>query len=175
MSDESRIRDLLEEALNSGRTPEDVCVESPELLWEVRERLKRCMEVEAQIDAIFPSSGIPNQPRRPLHLPTALPQIPGYQVEAILGHGGMGVVYKARHLKLKRSVAIKMVLSGALAAPEEVVGLAREAEAVAGLRHPNIVQVHDVGDFDGLPYFTMEFVEGGSLAQKLNGVPQPSR
>ena len=76
MSDESRILDLLEEALNSGRTPEEVCAECPELLWEVRERLKRCKQVEAQIDAIFPTTGAAKKHARPLHLPTTLPRIP---------------------------------------------------------------------------------------------------
>ena len=81
----------------------------------------------------------------------------------------MGVVYRAWHLRLNRPVALKMLLAGAYARPAERERFQREAEAVAGLRHPNIVQVYDVGDADGRPYFTMEFVEGGSLAQKLGG------
>ena len=81
----------------------------------------------------------------------------------------MGVVFRARHLRLNRIVALKMVLAGAYASPHERERFQREAEAVAGLRHPNIVQIHDVGDSDGRPYFTMEFVEGGSLAEKLVG------
>ena len=103
-----------------------------------------------------------------------MPRIPGYEVEAVLGRGGMGIVYKARHLRLNRLVALKMLLAGAYAGPEELERFLREAEAVAGLRHANIVQVYDVGDHDGRPYFTMEFVEGGSLAQKLAGTPQPA-
>ena len=105
----------------------------------------------------------------------ALPAVPGYEVEAVLGRGGMGVVFRARHLRLNRVVALKMILAGAYAGPHERDRFQREAEAVAGLQHPNIVQVHDVGDTDGRPYFTMEFVDGGSLAQKLAGHPQPAR
>src|SRR6516165_1206864 len=93
----------------------------------------------------------------------------------MLGRGGMGIVFKARHLRLKRSVALKMLITGAYAGPNERVRFQREAEAVASLRHANIVQVHDVGDHQGWPYFTMELVEGGSLAQALAGTPQPAR
>jgi serine/threonine-protein kinase len=155
--------------------PEDVCADEPELLWEVRERWERCQNVEAQIEAMFPTTGSVKKLKKCLHLPTTLPVIPGYQIETVLGRGGMGVVYKARHLKLNRSVAIKMLLCGELSGTEEWNSLIREAQAVAGLTHGNIVQVHDVGDLDGLPFFTMEFMEGGSLAQKLHGVPQPAR
>src|ERR1700752_2034690 len=86
----------------------------------------------------------------------------------------MGVVYKARHLKLNRTVALKMLLAGGYAGPRELERFKREAEAVAALQHPNIVQVHDAGEHDGFPYFTMELVEGRSLADALAGVPQPS-
>jgi serine/threonine-protein kinase len=86
----------------------------------------------------------------------------------------MGIVYKAWHLRLQRPVAVKMLLAGAYAQPHELERFLREAETVAGLRHANIVQVHEAGDVDGRPYFTMEFVEGGSLAQKLAGTPLPA-
>jgi serine/threonine-protein kinase len=93
----------------------------------------------------------------------------------VLGRGGMGIVFRARQLRLNRLVALKMLLGGEYAQPQELARFLREARSVAGLRHPNLVQVHDVGDHEGRPYFTMEYVEGGSLAQKLVGVPQPAR
>lgn len=177
MSDESRIEQLLEETLESGRPPEEVCAQSPQLLWQVLERLRQYHSVEAQIDALFPpsSEGIAARRRRLVAADDSLPQIPGYNVEAVLGRGGVGVVYRARHLKLNRYVALKMLISGAYADPHELARLTREAEAVASLRHPHIVQVYDVGELDGMPYFTMEFMEGGSLAQKLGGIPQPAK
>src|SRR5690349_8108540 len=85
--------------------------------------------------------------------------VAGYEVEAVLGRGGMGVVYKARHLALKRTVALKMVLAGGHAGPGELARFRIEAEAVARLQHPNIVQIHEVGEADGHPYCALEFVE----------------
>jgi serine/threonine protein kinase len=85
----------------------------------------------------------------------------------------MGVVYKAQHLALKRTVALKMVLAGGHAGPEELARFRIEAEAVARLQHPNIVQIHEVGEADGHPYCALEFVEGGNLAGKLDGKPMP--
>src|SRR5262249_36600268 len=107
--------------------------------------------------------------------PAGLPQVPGYEVQGELGRGGMGVVYRAWHLRLGRAVALKMLLAGPCARPEELERFRREAQAVAALRHANIVQVYDVGDVEGRPFFTMEFVEGGNLAQQIQGVPQPAR
>ena len=98
-----------------------------------------------------------------------VPEIEGYEIEAVLGRGGMGVVYRAWHLRLNRTVALKMLLAGSYAGREESERFLREAQTVAALHHPNIVQVYDVGDVDGRPYFTMEFVEGGNLARKLQG------
>jgi tetratricopeptide (TPR) repeat protein/tRNA A-37 threonylcarbamoyl transferase component Bud32 len=100
-----------------------------------------------------------------------IPQVAGYDIQGLLGHGGMGVVYKARQIKLNRLVALKMILSGAHANPQELARFRSEAEAVARLQHPNIVQIHEVGEQEGHPYFSLEFVDGGSLAQKLNGTP----
>ncbi|HYT89453.1 MAG TPA: bifunctional serine/threonine-protein kinase/formylglycine-generating enzyme family protein [Gemmataceae bacterium] len=100
--------------------------------------------------------------------------VPGYEIEDVLGRGGMGVVYKARHLTLKRTVALKMVLAGGHAGPRELARFRIEAEAVARLQHPNIVQIHEVGEADGHPYCALEFVEGGNLASKLDGKPLPA-
>jgi WD40 repeat protein/serine/threonine protein kinase/tetratricopeptide (TPR) repeat protein len=98
--------------------------------------------------------------------------VPGYEIEGVLGRGGMGIVYKARHLSLKRTVALKMVLAGGHAGSGELVRFRAEAEAVARLQHPNIVQVYEVNEAGGYPYFSLEFVNGGSLADQLDGAPQ---
>ncbi len=105
----------------------------------------------------------------------SLPEVPGYQVLAELGRGGMGVVYKARHNRLKRLVALKMLLAGASADPVLQARIRTEAEAVARLQHPNIVQIYEVGDHDKLPFLTLEYVDGGSLAQRAEGNAVPAR
>jgi WD40 repeat protein len=107
--------------------------------------------------------------------PPETPGIPGYEVLGELGRGGMGVVYRARHLKLNRVVALKMVLAGGHAGPDDLARFLAEAEAVAALQHPHIVQLYDFGQHDGLPFFTLEYVPGGSLADKLNGTPLPPK
>lgn len=97
--------------------------------------------------------------------------IAGYEIESVLGRGGMGVVYKARHTALKRTVAIKMVLDGRHASKQQLTRFRVEAEAVARLQHPNIVQIYEVGQAQGHPYCVLEFAEGGSLAGRINGTP----
>jgi serine/threonine-protein kinase len=169
MTDDQRVQQLLDELEDSDATPEEVCEACPDLLPVVRDRWRRMRRVRADLDALFPPLDKPIPERQE---ESGLPQIPGYEVQAVLGRGGAGIVFRARHLKLNRLVALKMILSGAYAEPRELARFLREAEAVAGLRHPNIVQLHDMGENDGRPYFTMEYVEGGSLAQKLMGTPQ---
>jgi serine/threonine-protein kinase len=164
MTDDTRVEQLLEELQDSHVTPEEVCASCPELLPVVRERWRRICRVRRDLDALFPLAN---------ELATSLPKIPGYEIEAVLGRGGMGIVFRARQLRLNRLVALKMLLGGEYAQPQELARFLREAKSVASLRHTNLVQVHDVGDHEGRPYFTMEYVEGGSLAQKLSGAPQP--
>jgi serine/threonine-protein kinase len=108
-------------------------------------------------------------------LPPAFPAVSGFEILAELGHGGMGVVYKAKQVRLNRVVALKMMLAGAQARPEDLDRFVAEAEAVAHLQHPNIVQIFETGEHGGLPFFALEYVEGGSLAQKLQGSPLAAR
>jgi serine/threonine protein kinase len=112
---------------------------------------------------------------------TGLPAVPGYEVLGELGRGGMGVVYLARQVGLNRRVALKMIAPGLPARQRELERFRSEAESVARLQHPNIVQIFEVGEWQGagggppVPYFALEFVDGGSLDRKLNGNPLPGR
>jgi WD40 repeat protein len=173
MPDEPRVQKLLDELLDREATPEEVCGACPELLPVVRQRWRQICRARTELDALLPVCPHGDLPTMPPEEPP-LPQVPGYEVERVLGRGGMGIVFRACHLRLKRLVALKMGLAGSYATPQERERFRLEAEAIAALRHPNIVQVHDVGDADGRPYFTMEYLEGGSLAQKLAGTPQPA-
>src|SRR5439155_1379519 len=91
----------------------------------------------------------------------------------LLGRGGMGIVYKARQKRLKRLVALKMLLGGAHADPEQLVRFCQETETLACLKNPNIVKIFEVGKSRGCPYYAMEFIDGKRLADRIAGQPQP--
>jgi WD40 repeat protein/serine/threonine protein kinase len=104
-----------------------------------------------------------------------LPKLGQYQLIQEIGRGGMGVVYKARQSSLSRVVALKMILAGAHAGLRERARLRNEAEAAAQLLHPNVVQIFEIGEHEGLPFLTMEFVAGGNLRRMLRATPQAFR
>ncbi len=99
----------------------------------------------------------------------------GYKVLGELGRGGMAIVYKARQLRLDRLVALKMVLPGAHATLDERDRFCREAEAIAKLDHPNIVQIYEIGEHEEQPFLALELITGQSLAQYIHGSPQSAR
>ena len=104
-----------------------------------------------------------------------IPSLPGYEVQRELGRGGMGIVYLARQVHLNRTVALKMIRAGGLADAEERARFLAEAEAIAAVKHPGIVQVFDFGTHNDLPFFSLEFCAGGSLADRLVDHPLPPR
>ena len=123
-------------------------------------------------ETFIPEAGL--SPSAPTHSFPGYPSVPGYEILGTLGRGGMGVVYKARHQGLRRLVALKMILHGNLASAGDLARFHIEAEAIARLQHPNIVQIYEIGTYNGLPFFSLEFVDGGSLARKVDGMPQPN-
>jgi WD40 repeat protein len=114
-------------------------------------------------------------PQLPVSGDQPTPAVPGYEILGELGRGGMGIVYRARQVRLKRLVALKMILTGPQAEEGQLARFRVEAEAVARLQHPNIVQIYEVGDHNRSPYLALEFVSGGGLDRRLDGTPQEPR
>jgi serine/threonine-protein kinase len=179
-------------------TATELCRDCPELLDEVSRTLdeRRAREaVPATIaplsqtlveppagralgETLPPTQTSPTHEATPATLPPSLAPpacatgrsgLPGYEILSELGRGGMGVVYKARQVKLNRVVALKMILGGEHAGGEGYERFRREAEAIAKLQHPNVVQIHEIGEDNGVPFFSLEFCPGGTLSGQMNG------
>jgi serine/threonine-protein kinase len=170
MPDDDRLMDLLvqwEEMRRQGATPtpEQLCPGDPGLREALRLRIQKRQRIEAllQPPTVADTTAPPPLP--------SLPCIQGFEILEVIGRGGMGVVYKARQVKLNRLVAIKMIWAGADGTDWAQGRFGVEAEAVARLQHPNIVQIHEVGEEGGRPYLVLEYVGGGTLAQTLHGTP----
>jgi WD40 repeat protein/serine/threonine protein kinase len=153
-------------------SPEELCASCPELLAEVRTHIRALQRMEAFMETGPDASPLPSTvdggpPTGDAAPSGKLPAIPGYEIMGELGHGGMGIVYQARQGGLKRLVALKMIKADSYASPQDLARFQAEAEAVARLQHPNIVQVYEIGQHEERPYFAMEFIDGGSLHQKL--------
>jgi serine/threonine protein kinase len=174
MTDAEQISDLLlhwEELREQGQDPsaQELARDHPELIPE----LERRMRILAAMYRV--PNGADDRPTQGFVAPAAPapPDLEQYEILEPLGSGGMGKVYKARQVGLQRLVALKMVLAGYHATPQERDRFRAEAEAVARLDHPNIVRIYEIGEKDGCPYLALEYVEGGSLDRQLHGKPMP--
>ena len=177
MAADPRVQQLLEEVLESRRSPEEVCRDHPELLAEVRLRWQRLESIQARIGALLPepesTSGVDAAPSA-LRIDDP-PHIPGYEVEAVLGHGGMGIVYRALDTRLHRIVALKMLSAAPTCARESASDSSGRPRRPPACATPTSCRSTTSATTTGGRYFTMEFVEGGNLAQQLSGAPLPAR
>jgi mono/diheme cytochrome c family protein len=159
-----------EEARRQGQEPaaEELCAGHPALTEEVRRRIQAILVMECVL-------GVGPTPQPAADLLPLLPRIPGYEIVRLVDQGGMGTVYEARQTGLDRRVAVKMMERTRIDA-RMLARFRAEAQAAAQLQHPNVVQVIEAGEVEGRPFFSMEFVAGGNLAQLMErGRPDPRR
>ena len=161
----------------------EICADCPEMAEELQRAIDAVLSVEERFVLASTTTGsfeganaVSTSPDRKTTPSVGKgephqPSIHGYELLEELGRGGMGIVYKAYQVGLKRTVALKMILAGDFSNNEQESRFRLEAEAVGMLQHPNIVQVFDTGEVDKRPYFSMEFVDGSNLAKKLAGTP----
>src|SRR5262245_6306769 len=172
-STEARLQDaiaayLQEQQDGRGVDRDEFLARYPDLADELRaffaDHDKMTQAAAPVRDALDEESGGPAPPSQAETFPQTFGD---YELLEEIGRGGMGVVYKARQISLNRVVALKRIRAGQLASPEEVARFRREAEAAAGLDHPHIVPIYEVGEHAGQHYFTMKLIEGGNLNAHL--------
>jgi serine/threonine-protein kinase len=176
---DERLLELLEALLaqqRQGQAPdvESLARENPDVAEELRQLWATMYVAELAGDSqsdVTVDSG-PMQKVAAMTLPRT---VGDYELLEEIGRGGMGVVYKARQKSLGRVVALKMLLSGEMASPDDQARFQAEAEAAAGLDHPGIVPVFEVGEGEGWAFFSMKLIEGHTLAERLRDGPLPAR
>jgi len=176
--DDELLAELLEQMLEAAREGEEPDIERfaaahPQLRDELRElwataRMAEGLASSADVESASPQDGQPHG----LSLPRT---IGDYELLEELGRGGMGIVYRARQVSLGRQAAVKMILRADIATEADRTRFRIESEAAARLEHPHIVKVFDVGEWQGQPYFSMQFVEGQTLSQRIADGPLPAR
>jgi serine/threonine protein kinase len=177
MAGDPRVIDLLEEMLDSGKTPEEVCRGCPELLVEVRERWIEFRRIDAAVVEFLP--GLGTSPGvgavTPLLPPAGLPEVPGFELLGEVGRGGMGVIHRARDLVLDRLVAVKVLQDRYQADSPIGRRFTHEARITAQLQHPGVPAVYQVGALgDGRPFLAMKLIKGHTLANLLARRPDPA-
>jgi WD40 repeat protein len=160
---------LLREELGEQPSPEEYAARFPHLTAQLQLQLAFRSAVDVQSAGVALSTVLPSASSSTPALHWSV--IAGLEIVAEVGRGGMGVVYQAWQPGLNRFVAVKMILTGRRASCSELARFRTEAEAIGRMDHPGVVRVYSLGEQDGCPYYTMEIVDGGSLAEKLDGTP----
>src|SRR5262245_50858504 len=177
MAGDPRVLGLLEEMIEAGKTPEEVCRGCPELLPEVRRRWEEFRGIDAAVVELLP--GLRTAPfvgaATPGPRAADPPQVPGYELSGEVGRGGMGVVYRARDLALDRDVAVKLLQDSYPADSPVARRFTDEARITAQIQHPGVPAVYRVGDLpDGRPFLAMKLIKGRTLAALLAERPDPA-
>jgi hypothetical protein len=161
---------LLRQELGESPAVEEYARRFPAFADEFRLQVKLHSAVTPSLTTLPPAKPAGPYPDLPF------PVVPGYELLEVIGRGGMGVVYRARQSKLNRTVALKMILEWEHLDAEQLTRFRAEAQAIARLQHPNIVQIHEVGEHRDCPYFCMEFLEGAAWTSNWErGRSRPSK
>lgn len=162
---------ILNEVIQDPAQLEPLAAAHPEIAAELRE-LWLASQVADEAGSVFAEASRSDNSDPLMRLPS---RVDDYEILGEIGRGGMGCVLHAKQISLDRPVALKMILQGPFAAADDMQRLRAEAEAAAGLNHPNIVDVYEVGEWEGRPYFSMKFIEGKTLAGRIAEGPIESR